>query len=74
MVLQEKIKALETQIEGVEGASVSRGGREFMNRGVQVKPPKQREKELQTDPMPEPQLFYNPQMIASQNQIAYSTT
>jgi hypothetical protein len=37
------------QIEGVENASVSRGGREFMNRGIQVKPPKQKEKDIQTE-------------------------
>lgn len=60
VLLKEKVKALETQIEGVEGASVSRGGREFMNRGVQVKPPKQKERDSQTDPMPEPQIFYHP--------------
>ena len=34
MLLREKIKALEIQIQGVEDASVSRGGREFMNRGI----------------------------------------
>ena len=49
-----------------------------MNRGIQVKPPKQKERDIQTDPMPLPQMMYPnniPQsIIASQGQLGYSTT
>jgi hypothetical protein len=40
---------LEAHIEGGENGEVIRGDKTYTNRGIQVKPPKQKEKDIQTD-------------------------
>jgi hypothetical protein len=67
-IMQEKIRALELHLEGGPDGSISRGDRTFMNRGIQVKPPKQKERDIQTEPME--QMYYPPPQMMG----AYSAT
>lgn len=50
--MQEKIRVLELHLEGGPDGSISRGDRTFMNRGIQVKAAKNKDRDIQTEPMP----------------------
>jgi len=44
-IMQERIKQLEIHIEGDDNGEVIRGDKTYTNRGVQVKPPKQKDRD-----------------------------